>query len=199
MILESIVTTLNDDSTVNISPMGPRVLDLEDNGSFRTFELRPFDTSRTFANLKRSKVGVLHVDDNVALFATAAIAKIKNADLPPLEPAEKVAGMIIKTACRAYEFKVNFVDETGPRMSLNCEVVAMHKQREFFGFNRAKHAVLEAAILATRLDFLPQAEVTEQFRRLKIIVEKTAGPKESNAFEHLHEFVNSNYESQIGD
>ena len=196
MILESIVTTINDDATVNISPMGPRILHASDNGTFQHFELRPFDTSTTFANLKRARAGVLHIDDDVDLFARAAVGKISGYSLPALIPAEKVDGKIIKTACRAYEFKVNFIDETGSRMSLNCEVVSTHRQRDFFGFNRAKHAVLEAAILATRLDFLPAEEISEQFRRLKVIVEKTAGPSESRAFDYLEQFVASKRESE---
>ena len=199
MILESIVTTLNDDASVNISPMGPRILNPASDGSFETFELRPFDTSTTFANLKRDLAGVMHVDDNVDLFARAAIGKITGSDLPKLAAAKVINGQVIDTACRAYEFKVNFIDETGPRMSLNCEVVAVHRQRDFFGFNRAKHAVLEAAILATRLDFLPFEEIAQQFRRLKIIVDKTAGPVESKAFENLHQFVHASNESGLGE
>ncbi len=199
MILESIVTTLNNDASVNISPMGPRILDAAADGSFEKFELRPFDTSTTFANLKRTQAGVMHVDDNVDLFARAAIGKITGSGLPKLTAAEVVDGQVIESACRAYEFKVNFINETGPRMSLNCEVVAVHRQRDFFGFNRAKHAVIEAAILATRLDFLPQEEIAEQFRRLKIIIDKTAGSAERNAFENLCQFVGSSNEGRLGD
>ncbi|MFK7767027.1 MAG: DUF447 domain-containing protein [Mariniblastus sp.] len=182
MILESIVTTINEDGTPNISPMGPNVSD-----SIEIFELRPFDTSRTFANLKRSKSGVLHVTDDVELFAKSAIGKLDR--LPELIPAELVAGNIIADSCRAYEFKVEYIDETGPRMNLNCKTIKSHRLRDFWGFNRAKHAVLEAAILATRLDFLPSGEIRDQYLRLATAVEKTGGDKEKLAFELLTNFV----------
>ena len=188
MILESIVTTSNADGSPNISPMGPRITPVP-NGAFTRFELRPYDTSTTFANLKRDRQGVLHVDDNVELFASSAIGKIEPPNLPPLMQTETIQGHIIQSACRAYEFKVESIDETGPRMSLICEVVKIHRMRDFFGFNRAKHAVIEAAILATRIDFLPAQEIQQQFQQLQVIVEKTAGLAETRAFDHLNQFV----------
>lgn len=182
MILESIVTTLNEDGSPNLSPMGPTVTENLD-----AFELRPFNTSRTFANLKRTKSGVLHVTDNVELFARAAIGQLES--LPEFFAAEKVSGRVIADSCRWYEFVVEFIDETGPRMNLNCRTVHAGRNRDFWGFNRAKHAVLEAAILATRLDFLPADEIRDQFVRLQSTVNKTGGPQEHVAFELLSEFV----------
>jgi uncharacterized protein len=61
--------------------------------------------------------------------------------------------------------------------------------REFFGFNRAKHAVVEAAILATRTAFLPPEEIRGEFARLAVLVEKTGGPREHEAFEFLERFI----------
>ena len=63
--------------------------------------------------------------------------------------------------------------------------------RDFWGFNRGKHAVLEAAILATRLDFLPAQEIEEQYIRLATIVNKAGGAKEKSAFQLLSNFVNT--------
>lgn len=184
MILESIVTTVNQDGTPNVSPMGPLV----PNGIDK-FELRPFDTSRTFANLKRTKSGVLHVTDDVELFARSAIGKLD--PLPAIHSAEQIKGNIIADACRAYEFTVEYIDETGQRMHLNCQTVKSHRMRDFWGFNRGKHAVLEAAILATRLDFLPAQEIEEQYIRLATIVNKAGGAKEKSAFQLLSNFVNT--------
>ena len=186
MILEAIVTTINEDGSPNLSPMGPTVGE-----SLDCFELRPFNSSRTFANLKRTRMGVLHVTDDVGIFARAAIGKLEK--MPPLMDADQVVGKIIADACRYYEFEVEFIDETGPRMSLNCRTVVSNRIREFWGFNRAKHAVIEAAILATRLEFLPAAEIADQFVRLNSVVEKTGGNQERTAFGLLSEFVGHEY------
>jgi hypothetical protein len=44
---------------------------------------------------------------------------------------------------------------------------------------------VEAAILATRTDFLPLSDVDTEFRRLALVVEKTGGPQEKDAFAFL--------------
>jgi hypothetical protein len=184
MILEAIVTSRNEDRTTNVSPMGPNI---ETNLS--RFELRPFNTSRTFQNLKRTRQGVLHITDDVDLIARAAIGKL---DPPPgLQRAEQVDCDVIREACRWYEFRVEFIEEVGPRASLNCKTIYAHRNRDFFGFNRAKHAVLEAAILATRIHFLPAEEIALQFQRLEPAVKKTGGSREQNAFRLLQEFIQS--------
>jgi hypothetical protein len=54
-------------------------------------------------------------------------------------------------------------------------------RREFIGFNRARHAVLEAAIYATRLHLLQREFIEGEMRRLQVIVDKTAGPEEFEA------------------
>lgn len=179
LILEGIVTTLSADGAVNISPMGPRV-----DVAFTHLLLRPYQTSTTYRNLKRTGQGVLHVTDDVELIAQAAIGQPE--PLPPLKPAVAVEGKIIASACRWYAFKVKLLDDSQERTEIHCEVVASGTLREFFGFNRAKHAVLEAAILATRTDFLPAAEILGEFARLRTLVEKTGGAAEWRAFELLH-------------
>ena len=68
---------------------------------------------------------------------------------------------------------------------MNAEVVHSGRLRDFLGFNRAKHAVLEAAILATRTDFLSLAEIESDFHRLGVIVDKTGGEQEKAAFAFL--------------
>ena len=188
MILESVVTTRNPDGSINLSPMGPTVTaDATGNIEMSRFELRPFNTSTTFANLKKNRCGILHITDDVELIARAATGKLETH--PPLTPGHTVDCEAIADACRWYEFKVELIDETSPRISLICKTVHYQRQRDFFGFNRAKHAVLEAAILATRLDLLPAEEIAQQFQRLEIIVQKTGGRHEQNAFELLKNHV----------
>ena len=92
------------------------------------------------------------------------------------------------TACRAFEFVVRELDDSEQRMRLRCEVVWTHELRPFWGWNRAKHAVLEAAVLATRLHLLPAAEVAAEFARLRVVVDKTAGERERAAMDFLDEY-----------
>jgi hypothetical protein len=182
MILEGIVTTLNADGSANISPMGPRV-----DEQFKQLLLRPYQTSTTYANLKRTGEGVFHVTDDVLLLAQAAIDRL---DPPPaLVRAEAVAGVILTDACRWYAFRVRSIDDRQPRTEIVADVVDRGGGRDFFGFNRAKHAVVEAAILATRIALLPRAEIEAELTRLTVLVEKTGGPREHQAFALLQDYV----------
>ena len=142
MILESIVTTQNEDGTFNVAPMGPHI-----NEDFAEFELKPFKTSTTYNNLKRHPFGVLHVTDNVAWFARAAIGKLDIAELKT-SAAEKVEGIVLPDANRWLEFQVVFVDDNRDRSVMKCQVLLSRLGEPFWGFNRAKHAILECAILA---------------------------------------------------
>lgn len=184
LILESIVTTRNPDGTTNIAPMGP-IVDAE----ITRLLLRPFRSSTTYANLARTRCGVCHVTDDVLLFAQAAINQID--PWPDLRSAEVVAGDILAGACRWFEFRVTDIDDASERTEIAAEVVHQGTLRDFFGFNRAKHAVLEAAILATRLHLLPRVDILAQLDLLRTPLEKTAGPRELRAFQLLETYIRS--------
>ena len=96
---------------------------------------------------------------------------------------------MLADACRFYEFRVTSHDDQAERARFEAEVVHADRLRDFFGFNRAKHAVLEAAILATRTAFLPLDEIESEFRKLAVIVEKTGGTQEHAAFAFLEEYL----------
>lgn len=181
MILEGLVTTVTTKGSVNLAPMGPYV---EPGGDPLTqFELRPFRTANTYANLKAHPEGVLHVVDDVLLLARAALGEVD--PLPPLIPARQVRGFVLETACRALEFRIVECEETELRVRMRAEVLYTHRLRDFFGLNRAMFAVVEAAILATRTAFLPVEQIEPEYARLRVLVEKTGGPREQQAFELL--------------
>jgi hypothetical protein len=182
MILEGIVTTLDPEGILNVAPMGPRIVDPE----LRRFVLRPYQSATTYRNLRAHGEGVLHVTDDVLLLARAAIGL-------PLDvatrPAGVVRGRILTGACRYYEFRVTELDDQEARTAIRVETVAEGRLRDFFGLNRAKHAVVEAAILATRTGFLPPDEILAEYRKLAVLVEKTGGAAEHMAFDLLTDHV----------
>lgn len=178
MILEGIVTTISAAGEINIAPMGPRV-----DAGMRQLRLRPFKTAQTYRNLCAHPEGVLHVTDDVLLLARAALGELEST--PSLTPARVVRGWVLSGACRFYEFRVLDIDDRQERVEIDVEVVHRERLRDFFGFNRAKHAVVEAAILATRTAFLPADEIEAEFRKLAVIVAKTGGAQEMEAFAFL--------------
>lgn len=181
MILEGIVTTTNADGSANIAPMGPLV-----EGDLARFVLRPYKTATTYQNLKRHGEGVFHITDDALMIARGAIGLPIDA---PTLPAGAVRGVILAGACRYHEFRVVDLDDRDDRTTIRVETVRAGRLRDFFGFNRAKHAVIEAAILATRTQFLPPDQILDEFRRLAVPVEKTGGADEHAAFELLRAHV----------
>jgi len=179
-ILEGIVTTINEDDTTNISPMGPLV-----DAAMSRLTLRPFQSSTTYRNLKHHGEGVLHITDDVELLARAAVGVAA----PPVRDASAVRWRILVDACRWYAFRVVELDDREERTTIHCEVVDCGRQRDFFGFNRAKHAVVEAAILATRIGILPDDKIRRDMESLEILVEKTGGDEEHRAFAFLTDYV----------
>jgi hypothetical protein len=181
VILEGIVTTVSPEGVLNIAPMGPKV-----DPAMRRFVLRPYRTSTTYRNLKARGEGVLHVTDDVLLLARTAIgAEVDVAT----RPAEVIGGRILVDTCRYYEFRVVELDDREERTTLVAETVSDGRRRDFFGLNRAKHAVVEAAILATRVSLLRLEEVFADIHRLAPLVEKTGGPSEREAFALLKRYL----------
>ena len=162
--------------------MGPFV-----DSTIEALLLRPFQTSTTYQNLKRTGAGVLHITDDVDLMARAAVNRLQHE--PKLIPAKSVEGYILADACRWFAFRVTNIDDRQERTQIEADIVDRGTFRDFFGFNRAKNAVLEAAILATRVGLLPAADILAELDRLALPVEKTAGRQEREAFRFLNNYV----------
>jgi hypothetical protein len=149
--------------------------------------LKPFLETRTFQNLTATRTAVVNLTDDAMLFAQGAISSPQF----PWIPASVVNGAVLQAACSWRELEVVTIDATPPRSRIDARVVHRGFTREFMGFNRAKHAVLEAAILATRTHLLPAEQIKEEYARLQIIVDKTAGPREQDAMTLLTQYVQS--------
>ncbi|MEY4187904.1 MAG: hypothetical protein RIT02_2938 [Planctomycetota bacterium] len=187
MIIEGLVTTVDTAGRLNVAPMGPIV-----HGDFQRLTLRPFQPSTTFNNLDTTRCGVFHVIDDVLL-----IARIISGTLTTpvdTEPARCVSGQILRDCCRWFEFTVDSVDASESRSRMESTVVFSDERRPFSGFNRARHAVLEAAILATRLHLLPATQVQQHLELLQPAVQKTAGPDEQQAWHLLIDYIQKRQE-----
>ncbi len=177
-ILETIVTTVDASGAVNCAPMGVEWGD-------ERIVLKPFLDTATYRNVTATGVAVVNLIDDVRVFARAAISNPQYAT----EPAAVVAGSVLTDCCSWRELRVRSVDGTPPRSRIETAVVHRGVRREFLGFNRARHAVLEAAIYATRLHLLPREFIEGELARLQVMVDKTAGEAEREAMALLTGFV----------
>jgi hypothetical protein len=178
VIIETIITTRDPNGVINCAPMGVEWGDTE-------IVVKPFLETTTFRNLVATRQAVINLTDDVMLFALGATSTV---DFPGGKAA-RIEGRVLDAACSWRELEVLEIDDTPPRSRIITRVLHRGFRREFLGFNRARHAVLEAAIFATRLHLLPAETIKTEFERLQVIVDKTAGPREREAMRYLEEWV----------
>ena len=167
------MTTINPDGSINCAAMGVEW------GEERIV-IKPFRGTRTLRNLRATPSAVVHLTDDILLFSQAALGDPH----PPTRPADVVEGAILEDACSWREVRVEAI-EAGERARVETVVVGRGAGREFLGFNRACHAVLEASIVASRVRMLDPAEVRGELDRLQVLVDKTAGPREREAMAYV--------------
>jgi hypothetical protein len=172
MIVETVTTTINPDGTVNCAAMGVEWGDEE-------IVIKPYRATRTLRNLERNGAAVVNLTDDILLFAQAAL----DDPHPPTRPAAVVDGAVIADACSWREVEVAAIDASGPRAVVTARVVGRGTGREYIGWNRACHAVLEGSIVASRVRHLPAEEIRAELERLAVLVDKTAGPREREAWD----------------
>jgi uncharacterized protein len=177
-IVETVTTTLNPDGTVNCAAMGVEWGD-------DTIVIKPYRPTRTLRNLRATGAAVVNLTDDILMFTQAALGDPQ----PPMRPAATIDGAVLADACSWREVTVDAIDASGPRARVTTHVVGRGVGREFLGFNRARHAVLEASIIASRARWLPPAEIRAELKRLQLLVDKTAGPREREAMELVRQHV----------
>jgi len=178
IVLETLVATLDAAGRPNIAPMGITPVE-------GRIVLRPFAGGSTWRNLQEVGEGVAHFDDDVLVFARCALTPF----VPPHRPAARVRGVILENACHWQEFVVESSDLSEDRARFVARVVATGRGRDFAGLSRARHAVLEATILATRIHLTGKDPVLAEIARLRPLVEKTGGPVEHEAFAFVVDHV----------
>ncbi|HVS26758.1 MAG TPA: DUF447 domain-containing protein [Burkholderiales bacterium] len=178
MIHETIVTTQAQDRRIHIAPMGIR----EESG---LIVLTPFRPSTTLDNVLANGHAVLNSCDDVRIFAGC----LTNRRDWPTVSADKVPGVRLAAALAHWELKLEKIEEDELRPRLLCRVMHQVSHSPFRGFNRAQAAVLEAAILVSRLHLLPWEKIEAEVKYLAIAISKTAGPREQEAWGWLMEKI----------
>jgi uncharacterized protein len=184
VIVETVVSTLNQAGEVNFAAMGVVWGD-------EVITIRPYTNTRTYKNLAASGEAVVNVTDNVLIFAKSALSRERFEALP----ARSIQGMILKDTCFWREVAVERIFAPPPvagvpgRAEVVTRVVGRGEARQFAGLCRAKHAVVEASILASRIRWHSGEEIQGELERLAILVKKTGGPEEGQAMDFIRAHV----------
>ena len=174
-ITEALIGTLAADGSTHLAPLGFR-------RQAEHIVLAPFHPSRTLDNLReRGVASISHVCD-ARVFAGCLTGRRDW----PMAACEQVACARLADAVTHQELRVLRIDETDPqRPRFVCDELLMRAHRPWSGYNRAQAAVLEGCILVSRLQLLPMARIRAEMAQLGIAVDKTAGPREREAWQWL--------------
>ncbi|HUA04980.1 MAG TPA: DUF447 domain-containing protein [Solirubrobacteraceae bacterium] len=177
------MTTIGRDGVVNCAAMGVRWGEEE-------LIFWPFDATRTLRNLRVRGEAVIHLTDDVLLFVESALGHPH----PTTRPATAIEGAVIEDVQTWREVVVTEIVPSAssevPRSMVRARVVASGSgSREPLGLCRARHATVEASILASRLRWLGSEHVWAELERLQELVDKTAGARERAAMEYVRRYV----------
>lgn len=173
-IHEILLVTRNPDGSAHVAPMG-----LRQRGEL--WLLAPFRPSRTLDNLLRDGQASINTIDDVRVYAGSLTGRRDW----PVSTCEHIDGLRLRDALSHREIRVAEVDDDGVRPQLLCRSVHLANHRPFAGYNRAQAAVLELAILVSRLARLPADKLDAEIAYLQIAIDKTAGAHEREAWDWL--------------
>lgn len=179
LIRETLVVTRSAGGVAHIAPMGATPAQMPD-GSEAVL-LQPFRPSATLDNLLAGRCATLNHVDDVRIIAGCLTGRRDW----PLVAARDVACDRLAAALAHWELELTDVEEHALRPRLLLRVRGVVNHRAFPGFNRAKAAVIEAAILVSRLHMLPAEKVDSELAYLRIALEKTGGAEEHEAWSWL--------------
>jgi uncharacterized protein len=154
--------------------------------------LSPFRPSTTLDLLLESHCAVVNYTDDVRVFAGCLTGRYDW----PTRHAERVACNRLKEALAHTELELDHIHEDAVRPRLYFREVHSAQHASFRGFNRAQAAVIEGAILVSRLGMLPREKIQAEMQYLSIAVEKTAGEREREAWGWLMAAANNYHQAK---
>lgn len=184
MIFETIVTTRGDGRD-QIVPLGIRRQE-------GLILMAPFRPSTTLDFLLATRCAVVNYTDDVRVFAGCLTGRY----MWPTLPAQRVACNRLADALAHDELELERIEEDSTRPRLYFRQVHHVTHAPFRGFNRAQAAVIEAAILVSRLGMLPEEKIVTEMEYLSIAIHKTAGPTELEAWEWLRAAIEAHRDTK---
>ncbi|MBF6989196.1 DUF447 domain-containing protein [Cupriavidus sp. IK-TO18] len=180
LIYETIVTTVSAAGRPHIAPMGVRHRGDD-------IVLMPFRPSTTYDNIVGTGAAVVNLTNDVRVFAGCLTGRHRW----PTVAAERIRGVRLAGALSHLELRLR--DEGGDpnRPTLRMARVYQRRHGDFPGFNRAQAAVIEAAVLVSRLHMLAPDKIAREMAYLQIAIDKTAGPAEHEAWQWLRERIDA--------
>lgn len=188
MIYETIISTIDTLGNAHVTPFG---ISMHDD----LVVISPYKPSTTLDNILATEHAVMNLTDDVRVFAGVLTKR----QAWTLLPSSKVTGFRLADTLAHKELKLVKVIDDALRPQLFMEVLHAEQHQAFNGFNRAQAAVIELAVLVSRLTRLPMEQIKQDITYHTIAIEKTAGARELEAWGWLMEAVTNHQAALNGD
>ncbi|WP_457331927.1 DUF447 domain-containing protein [Rhizobacter sp. P5_C2] len=178
VIYETVVTTVSAEGVPHVAPMGVRYQGGQ-------VVLMPFKPSATHDNIVATGHAVLNLLTDTRVFAGCVTGR----KVWPLVAADTIPGQRLASALGHVELRLAERRDDVQRPVLLMARVHEVTHAPFIGFNRAQAAVIEGAVLVSRLHMLAAEKIDAEMGYLQIAIDKTAGEEEREAWGWLREAV----------
>ena len=180
MIHEVIVTTISETQKVHIAPMGIRLVEEQ-------IIISPFKPSQTLENILNNNIATINFIDDVRVFAGIVSKYKKDWELSKQINSDLVPNLA--SANTYYNVVASELKEDEQRPSIICDIENTMILKPFMGFNRAQFSVIEASVLISRLGMISIDKINKEIEYLKIGIDKTAGPRELEAWQWIEKKI----------
>ncbi|MGY0193703.1 DUF447 domain-containing protein [Leptothrix sp. BB-4] len=185
VIFEVVLTTRSATGALHIAPMGVRYRQAAGESGEDLVIVMPFKPSTTLDNILARRGAVLNVVTDTRVFAGCVTGR---RDWPCL-PVPAIDGLRLAHAMRHLALELVDQRDDAQRPVLTLKVVEQADHAPFLGFNRAQAAVIEGAVLVSRLKLLPIERIERELAALQVAIDKTASAQEHEAWSWLREAV----------
>ena len=159
MILETIITSIDINGKPHLAPFGVRMEN-------ENIIISPYKPSHTHENILATKLAVMNNTDDVRVFAGALTGR----EPWSLLPTSDIKGFRLKNCLAHAQLKLMEVRDDALRPQLVMQSIKHESHAAFNGFNRAQGAVLELAVMVSRLERLSKAKVMAELKYLQIAI-----------------------------
>lgn len=182
-IFETVVTTMSPEGEAHVAPMGVRYHPGQ-------VVLMPFKPSTTLSNILATRHAVLNLITDTRVFAGCVTGR----RVWPLVGAERIAGQ--RLACALVHVELALAEHVDDVQRPVLRMARVHEASHapFMGMNRAQAAVVEGAVLVSRLHMLSAQKIAAEMAYLQIAIDKTAGAGEHEAWSWLQAAVAAHHE-----
>lgn len=182
MIIETIISTISLTDEPHVTPFGVKYEN-------DLIVISPYKPSTTLDNILATQCATMNLTDDVRVFAGA----LTNRQPWRLMPADNIMAGRLADCLAHVELELVEVRNDATRPQLFMKKVAEFNHQPFAGFNRAQAAVIELAVLVSRLHLLPREKIESEMRYLQIAIDKTAGERELEAWGWLTQKMDDFY------